>query len=352
MQTSYHELKENSPKRLWLEGGKLADAGFGKDTFYQKELDIDNRILRVVALPNTPENVARHKRREIQKVSGRKMAGGVVKPIMDIMNADVAKLLEGTSRYCAKVRYGEIVFSIAPEEVRRIERVKRFLKAIKRNSLDVATAFAGGGISSSAISEGIESAGIKTNHKWLAEMEGKYLDVALANNRERYKDTHLFIGRVQEIETSLVEPVDVFNFSMPCTNQSKVGKAKKNISTAEEAPESTALFGLINLIRASNPAVITSENVTQARNSATYQLLRHELTRLGYTISENDLDQSQGGSLEKRKRYWFVATSKGLPKIDIANTWMVYVWLDLFICKCQNIMHQSYFFMSGYQKKL
>ena len=167
MQTSYHELKENSPKRLWLEGGKLADAGFGKDTFYQKELDIDNRILRVVALPNTPENVARHKRREIQKVSGRKMAGGVVKPIMDIMNADVAKLLEGTSRYCAKVRYGEIVFSIAPEEVRRIERVKRFLKAIKRNSLDVATAFAGGGISSSAISEGIESAGIKTNHPGL-----------------------------------------------------------------------------------------------------------------------------------------------------------------------------------------
>jgi DNA (cytosine-5)-methyltransferase 1 len=134
-----------------------------------------------------------------------------------------------------------------------------------------------------------------------------------------YKSTVLFEAAVEDVETSLLTPVDVFNFSMPCTNYCAIGKAKKRNNNPEMADESTCLFGVVAMIKASNPAIITSENVVGAMESASYILLRKELNRMGYAISESILTREHGGALDVRKRYWFVATSKGLPKINIEN---------------------------------
>jgi DNA (cytosine-5)-methyltransferase 1 len=66
------------------------------------------------------------------------------------------------------------------------------------------------------------------------------------------------------------------------------------------------------MIQASNPAILFSENVPNAQGSISYNILLKELKRLGYDYKEMILDEKEGGCLEKRKRYWFVAYSKGL----------------------------------------
>ena len=65
-------------------------------------------------------------------------------------------------------------------------------------------------------------------------------------------------------------------------------------------------------IKAANPAVLISENVVEAQDSLMYDLLRGELTRMGYTIFEQVLDSSHTGSIEQRKRWWMVAISSGI----------------------------------------
>ena len=68
----------------------------------------------------------------------------------------------------------------------------------------------------------------------------------------------------------------------------------------------------MSAIRAANPAVLISENVAEAQYSPAYVLLKTELERLGYEIFERVMDAADTGSIEHRKRYWFVALSRGL----------------------------------------
>lgn len=39
--------------------------------------------------------------------------------------------------------------------------------------------------------------------------------------------------------------------------------------------------------------------------------------KLGYNIHEIELDEKQAGSIEKRRRYWFVAVSSGIDSLNI-----------------------------------
>jgi DNA (cytosine-5)-methyltransferase 1 len=309
------KIKINSKRRIWIEGPRLTEASFVPGTYYEKHLDIDTRTLTLIALPDNELNRERFANKEIQMVSKRKKGERII-PIIDVVRG-VKELLGSCDKYYAKLYEGIIVITLSPVDKAIEERESRYKQHINNNQLDLATAFVGIGISSHAISSSLQANGIKTKHKWICDIEGSYLDVAKANSPEMYDETVLFEASVEDVEPSLLTPVDVFNFSMPCTNHSKAGKAKKRNKNPEMADESTCLFGVVAMIRASNPAIITSENVVGAMESASYILLRKELNRLGYEISESILTRDHGGALEARKRYWFVATSRGLPKVEI-----------------------------------
>jgi DNA (cytosine-5)-methyltransferase 1 len=311
------KIKINAKRRIWIEGPRLTEASFVPGTFYEKRLDIDTRTLTLIALPNNEKTLARYANKEIQMVSKRKKGERII-PIIDVVRG-VKELLGSCEKYYAKLYEGIIVITLSPVDKAIEERESRYKQHINNNHVDFATAFVGIGISSHAISSSLQANGIKTKHKWICDIEGSYLDVAKANSPEMYDETVLFEASVEDVEPSLLTPVDVFNFSMPCTNHSTAGKAKKRNNNPEMADESTCLFGVVAMIRASNPAIITSENVVGAMESASYILLRKELNRMGYVISEATLNREHGGAIEDRKRYWFVATSKGLPKVEIDN---------------------------------
>lgn len=318
LSTSYHNLaKKNDNRRIWMEGAMLLNANFKPGDFYSISLNIDTLLVSINHIPDSVEARLRHKKKEIRKVSRRKCSGWI-KPIIDICNADITNLFGEFSRFRAQAFKGRIDFGIHPEDLARAKREHTFLQNVSKGKITKGDAFLGFGIKSDALREGFKSEGIECDQRWAVEMESRYLDIATLNSPEVYEDTKIFCGKIEEIEKHLLDPVDAFAFSMACTNHSLAGRTKKKLKHAEMGDEVTSLFGVVETIKAVNPAVLFSENVLAAKGSTTYLLLIKELTRLGYVCKEMTLDHTHGGCLEKRSRYWLVAYSKGLS-VNIDN---------------------------------
>jgi DNA (cytosine-5)-methyltransferase 1 len=310
--TSYHQLnKKDGNRRIWLEGEPLLRAGFMPGDFFDVVLNMNTLVVTLRHIPDSPEARARHKRKEIRKVSRRSM-GSWIKPIVDICNSDITALFGEFARFRAQAFAGRIEFGIHPEDLARAEREHRLMRHLREGKITKGDAFLGLGISSHANKQGYANEGVRTEQLWAVEMEARYLDVAAKNDPEAYAQAHLFCAKVEEVEKHLLEPVDSFSFSMPCTNHSRQGKAKKGLEFAEMGDEVTALFGVVEMIKAANPALIISENVPDAMDSVTYLLLKKELNRLGYVCHDMILGQSHSGALDRRQRYWMVAYSRGL----------------------------------------
>lgn len=317
----YQETKVlRETRRVWLEGDDLNRANFPKGAFYTTVFDLEARTLKIKRLPDTEENRLKAKTRkgEVKVVSGRQMKGWV-KPIIDVCNADVTDLFKDVLRFRAIIRDGEIQVSIHHEEINRLNREDSLRANVKDGFVTEGSSFSGIGVSTHAIAEGIEKSGLESRVEYLMDFEQKYLDVARVNNKAKFANAKFITGSIEEIEPSLLEPVNVYSFSMPCTNHSPQGKTKKKLDKAEDSSEATALFGTINMVKAFNPAVLVSENVPSAKGSASYLMLISELKRLGYNVFESILDKSHGKCLEARKRYWFIAVSKGIGEIDFNN---------------------------------
>lgn len=310
--TSYHDLdKKNNNRRIWLEGEPLLRAGFMPGDFYEVSLNLKTLVVTLSHIPDSPEARARHSRKEIRKVSRRNM-GSWIKPIVDVCNADITQFFGEFARFRAQSFEGRVEFGIHPEDLARAKRELQVMRHLKQGKITKGDAFLGLGISAHAITAGFSKAGVKTEQKWAVEMEARYLDVAAKNNPEAFKNAHLFCAKVEEVEKHLLEPVDAFSFSMACTNHSRQGKAKKGFTLAEMGDEVTSLFGVVEMIKAANPAILFSENVPDALDSITYLLLKKELHRLGYECHDMILDQSHSGAMDRRRRYWMVAYSRGL----------------------------------------
>ena len=170
--------------------------------------------------------------------------------------------------------------------------------------------FAGGGVCAEALHLAVSDAGVQSELKWVAECESKYIEAAGENCLAITDDTVVLVGKVEEIEREHFTNVDVLQLSMPCAGFSGAGKAKHGMTP--EMHSGTAIFGVSRAIESAQPAIIISENVIEARDSAMYALLICELERLGYVVFQMVLDSENTGTFEQRKRWWFVAFSKGI----------------------------------------
>lgn len=301
-QVSYTKIKSHrNGARLWIEGVKLDSAGFKRGGFYDRKVEGDTIIL--TANPNGQ-----------YKVSGRNRNGKDL-PIIDIALGKSETFKDGT-RLRAIFKQGSITVSVHHEEDAKQRREERLKKAIINGELTHASACTGGAISTSAIHEAITENGIQAKTAWVVDCELKYLQSAYAHSFAINDDTVCFEAKLEELETNLLSEVDVLSFSLPCAGLSRSGTSKHKL-TPEQHESGTSVFGIRDMIRAANPAIISSENVPEAQDSPMYVLLIQELTRLGYTIVERVLDNSQTNTFENRRRYWFIAVSNGLVDIDI-----------------------------------
>lgn len=281
-----------------MEGNPLRKAGF-----------VPNRRYRVKYTENGMELRVSNKG---ERFVSKRTRSNEVYPIIDINNQRVLEIFEeGTPIKCS-VEKGVIKISIHKIRELQLQREERLLDRLASGKkLKESALFVGGGISTHGIHAGLKKAKVSAKIDSLAELDSSYLQIAQRN----LNPVHSYKGAIEEIEGTDIREADILSFSMPCTGHSTHGKASKKLRLAEEHDKAnTALFGVVNYIVQSNPSVLISENVVGARNSATYILLRAELSRIGYTVKEFELDHNQAGSVEKIKRYWFVAVSAGLDK--------------------------------------
>lgn len=310
--TSYLKVGENKgQKRIWLESQRLLAHGFAPGEAYRTILDLDSKTLTLeVDLFGDRRVVGR--KRQLKN-------GSVEVPIVDLCNAEITSFVGSRNRVRVDYLDNKVVISLHHEDVAMAEREARTLRNAAAGSLLTGTLCAGAGISTAALHDGLESAGLKSQCSWVVDNDCRYLEIADRNNHAINADTHLFVGTIEEMQADLLTPVDILNVSLPCDIHAACGKAKKGLGVAEEDDSITSVFGLLAIIRAVQPSIICSENVREAQTSGAYLMIRAELRRLGYSISEMVLDETHAGSLEARKRYWFVAVSKGLEYVDLST---------------------------------
>lgn len=295
--------EQRGAKRLWLEGKRLAQAGFAPDSTFRIVFDVDQREIRLQLDPQGD-----------RKVSGRRRAGREdTTPIIDVASGDLTTVLGDAARVRAVILRGEIRFRLHPVDEARMEREARTIANVRAGVLEEGTLCAGGGVSTLATVEGVAEAGLKSLVHWVVDRERRYLEVADENNPAVSEQTLLFEAALEELEPVLLRKVDLLGVSLPCTGHSPAGKAKRKLEKAEDHPtDALAVVGLLRILDAVQPSVVVSENVPQAATSATYALVRAYLQQSGYKLFERVLDGPDAGALENRKRWWLVAVSEGL----------------------------------------
>lgn len=286
-------------RRLWLEGRRLVRSGFVRGARYRLVVDAEQGYARFVLDPEGDRAVSARKPRG---------ANAAETPIIDLCSEE---LLPAGTRVRVDFHRGAIEVTLHHEERARLSRERRLIEHLAGGEVREGSLFTGGGVSTHALHQGLSDAGIGASLEYVVEREAKYLEAS----NPVLEDAQMVVGSVEEVEADLLAPVDVLSLSMPCDGHSKSGKAKLGLANAEAHPKSaTALFGVYRIIDAANPSVIVSENVVDAASSATYALLIKELERRGYLIQEVVLDGEDAGTLENRRRWFFVAVSRGLAE--------------------------------------
>lgn len=309
LQVSYITVGESKGhRRIWLEGGRLHQAGFVAGAHFRVVMDESRNIL-TLALDDWGNRV----------VSGRKRPGGSHASIIDLVNDDISRFMGKAQRVRVRFTRQRIFITIHHEDRKRLLREARLRLSLQQQVLKTGTLCAGAGISTAALHEGFEATGLETVCEWVVDLDARYLEIADRNNPAIQPKTRLIVGSIEEIEAELLPAVDVLNVSLPCDIHSKAGKSKKKLATAEEDATITSVFGLLNVVRFVQPAVIVSENVKEAQFSAAYLMIKAELHRQGYVLNECILDDRHAGSIERRERYWFVAISSGLGDVQLGD---------------------------------
>jgi DNA (cytosine-5)-methyltransferase 1 len=316
-EVAYYKVgeKANGTPRIWVQGSNLADVGLTKGVPYIIETDVVNRTVSLTVVSDSRRN-----EEGVRCVSGRANKKlNTVAPIIELSNMALSEVTQGSTRVRAEFMINKLVFTVHHLETKQQERESRLLKNLANGEITKGVLCCGIGVSAAAGHDALVLNGIKPVLKFIVDRERKYLDVAKQNNHALSVDTVVFEASLEEMETDLLGKVDHLQVSLPCTGMGSSGKAKNGITHAEEHPtDAMAILGLIRTIDSCQPSVITSENVKGAMNSATYILLKGMLEVCGYNVTETILDSDYTHSIENRERYWFVATSKGLPVVDFA----------------------------------
>lgn len=285
--------------RLWVEGGKLANAGMTPGTRFSVEFDRDGAVLRLRADKLGERTVSSRTR------------GERVTPIVDIN----AKMLEqafpnGASRVRMCLSEGLIEVEVHPDDAAAAERVQRLAtKLANGESLAHGELCVGGGIMCDALHEGLSRAGVQTHTAFAVEKESAYLEQFLKNDRVVDDRTLAVCGGIQEVAPGDLPRVEILSAGLPCVGASKSGKTKNKLDHAEAHPLAGNLFvSFLNIVKATNPAVVMLENVVPYENTVSMVVIENTLKGWGYDVSMGRVDERLG-ALEARERMVMVATS-------------------------------------------
>jgi DNA (cytosine-5)-methyltransferase 1 len=285
-------LTKKNVTRVWMQGMNLVNSNFVKDVHYES---LYNSLTRSVVLKIVPSKTATSR-----VVSGRKDKVGHINPIIELANADLLTVTQGAKKVRADFYENEIHISIHHLEIEREER-EETLKA-NIDSGFIVNAALWTDIDATEYAEDFANKCLTARTEFIIGSKAGGSETCEASN------TEIFTATLADIEPELLGYVDELYMSLPSSKES-------------DAEDAAALFGAVSVIEACKPAVIRNIDTGSNRDSSTYILLRAMLSVMGYNITDIDTlaDAEALGVEATEDRYQFIATSNGLPLLNITE---------------------------------
>lgn len=281
------EGKAPGSKRVWLEGVAYAREGFLPGVHYSISEQGDALVL------------------ERDDAGRRKVSSKRGKPVIDLMSRFIAEKFGCYERVKVVLQNGRVIIKPAPVDaaVRRCkEQVRKWAREGVFPMVDV---FTGGATSSKAAEHAVGGALKTVQH---VECDPFYSELADRNHPASIS----IEARVQDMDLDDVAEAAVAALWLPCTDHSTQGRAKKGIKLPEAGEFGYLFFHALNIVRASNAAVVWIENVPSYRDSASMAVVRNVLRDMGYRWSDEDILRAPDfGAATRRERFIFIASRLG-----------------------------------------
>lgn len=273
-------------RRLWLEGKRLTDVGFDAGVRYQAAVASGVLTLRLSAQGS-------HK---VSHKAGRPVVDLITRALGDVERVEVA------------FTQGAVYVSVHHLDAASTERLGRLQSRLADGqALRLGSICHGGGVASEALLRGLGNAEMA----WAVEHDASYLEQSLEHGALS-RGGRTFEYDLGNVDPAALDTVDVLEAGLPCVSASRAGKAKKGLTVQEDEDTTADLaVAFLEIIRATQPAVVLLENVPEYATSATASIIRARLRRFGYDLHEALIDGA-AWSLEARQRWVLVAVTRGL----------------------------------------
>ena len=296
-------------RRLWLQGTNPARGGFTPGTRYRVDSEPTKTLLTLVAADDGDRRVSR-------KVSNEREI-----PIIDINDGELLSLFEGLSSVRVIVEPGKISVLPVAAELHARERLQRLKAKLDDNQpLLTGSTATGIGILDRAAHEGLANAGVESTLAFVNEVRQDCVEHAEAVNPLFGPNTLVATAPLQhlafdEMLMARLPQLDVFHAGLPCSAASRAGRARTGAKNKH--PEANQQVGhlvvpFLALIARTNPVAVVFENTEVYSSTASMDIMRNQLTDLGYVVHETVLDSRDYNMLEPRRRVCMVAVTKGI----------------------------------------
>jgi DNA (cytosine-5)-methyltransferase 1 len=286
--------------RLWIETKRIEKSGLSAGCRFNVE-QVEGGLRLVM------DDFGAH------TVSSKNKNGNIT-PVIDL-NSSTA-LSELAKFQVVRVIISERCVWVLPlaSDLAKAERIERVLGKLKSNQPLVTGSLAhGGGIASHAT-----HAGLKDVLGFANEIEEDYVSHATHKNEVTASASCLLVAPLQELVQdrwvmNRLPKVEILEMGIPCSGASKAGKSKnKNVMMESHVHVGHLIYGALCIISQVQPAIVCLENVEGYADSASAEILRHQLRDMGYNVSEVVLNSQDYGCLEARVRWFLVGATSGL----------------------------------------
>mgnify|MGYP000140013993 FL=1 len=253
------------------------------------------------------------------RVVSSKKDGEKNNPIIDLNSRDLLALFDGMSSIRVAVKQGKIYLLPLASELKKQERFGRLREKLEAGDpLAVGSLSHGGGILSHAIHSGLKASGVENRLAFANDIREELLEHAAVHNDAWDENTMVFSAPLQELAfdergVAQIPKVEIMEMGLPCSGESRAGKAKRGLSSGEAHPDVGHLVvGALVILNKANPAAVVFEQVPTYASSASANILRNQLRDMGYVCHERLLRGGEWGALEDRVRWCMVAVTEGI----------------------------------------
>jgi DNA (cytosine-5)-methyltransferase 1 len=291
--------------RIWMEGRRIAKAGFGPGQRY--EVAVKGARITLTVLANGSRVVSSRKR------------GDEELPIIDLNSQELLRLFEGMESVRIVMRENEIHLLPTASAMREQDRMRRLKEKLSAGEpLSIGSLTHGGGVMSLAVHTGFDAAGVPAELAFANDIRDELLSQAGEKNPAWSERTQYLATPLQELAFDLwaldrLPKVDLLEAGLACSAASVAGRARRGLSHPEEHPEVGHLvIGFLAVISRVNPPIIMLEQVLPYSSSASMSLIRTTLREWGYVLHESTVTGEEFNALEHRTRMVMVAVTRGM----------------------------------------